>query len=323
MRSRRISAFWLPLFLLFLLPTRARFLRKLDSDDLLFPGDDDGSIFGGGDWSCFPGDVTVSVLGRGDVRMKDLQVRDEIEVWSSNGKRRNSQVYSFAHRDEEKEAAFIQIFTSDDDKIEPLEMTPDHLIFVLGGDGGATSIPAGAVQVGDLVLTQQGESSKSKKVVKTETMHRRGIYAPLTQEGHFLANGIAVSSYISLQPSSASPYLQLRNQWAPSFITHHFFAHLALTPYRIACLSFGSSMCYTTTTTMPSYVEYAIQTAELFHSFPPLLQWIILLAMLFGAGLLWAMELLFGPTLACILGISFWIAAAAAWVRRSYRAKGS
>jgi hypothetical protein len=116
-------------------------------------------------------------------------------------------VYGFHHFDHEVVANYPQIFTQD--KKEPLEISPDHMVFV----DRHNPVPASWLEVGDVL----GDS----KVARVKTIQRRGAYAPLTESGSVVVSGILASN--SVDTLHISPAFQ------------HKAAHAILALRRLVC----------------------------------------------------------------------------------------
>jgi len=184
-----------------------------------------GGNIGGGNsgGGCFSDRTLVVAQGKGPTRMDQLKVGDS--VLTSDG---FSKVYTFGHLDVNRETDFLQIQTDKNSK--PLEITPEHLVYVVAKDGTTSRLlPAGQVRPGDLLQTAQGTT----KVTRVQTIRRRGIYAPFTVNGDIVVNGVAASNYIALPPAF---------QKLGSFEQQHWLQHAAYVPYRLYC-STGIGHC--------------------------------------------------------------------------------
>eukprot|EP00547_Thalassionema_nitzschioides_P006122 CAMPEP_0194214290 /NCGR_PEP_ID=MMETSP0156-20130528/15472_1 /TAXON_ID=33649 /ORGANISM="Thalassionema nitzschioides, Strain L26-B" /LENGTH=475 /DNA_ID=CAMNT_0038942519 /DNA_START=159 /DNA_END=1583 /DNA_ORIENTATION=- len=181
-------------------------------------GIDPGSDGSGGipaiDIGCFSRDSTIEKENGEVSTMEDLKLGDRILVsHGTNGTPKYEPVYSFAHYHETKEANFVVLLPS------KLELTPHHLIFI---EGQNQPIPAALVRVGDVL---EGGS----KVQKVRHVIRQGMYAPFTQSGTIIVNGVKVSNYVALQ--DLSPWFQVGSIITP--FSYHWLSHLFLVPYRL------------------------------------------------------------------------------------------
>ena len=179
------------------------------------PNPTSSPIVGGG--ACFSGHNMVQVKDKGAVWMKDLRIGDYVEVSGNNFEA----IYSFAHYDPTGSSSYLQISTTSAKK--PLEMTPNHLLFV----HGRGFVPASSVQVGDVLLSDVD----TLKVSVTSIMSKSavGVFAPLTPSGTIVVNDVLASTYVSLQTDSAS----LRIGRFPTGLKYQWLEHAFLAPARI------------------------------------------------------------------------------------------
>jgi len=167
---------------------------------------------------CFSKTVEVQTRDKGVIPMSELRVGDYIRTRHSGVFER---VYSFAHRDETKEATFL--------RLEPfgLELSMDHMVFV--HKRGA--IPASLVRVGDRLETVSTNTTEPKLITEIRTVVRRGVFSPFTPSGSIIVNGGVIASiYVSFQDSGVlriGGIASLRYQWlAHSFqFPHRFWCH--------------------------------------------------------------------------------------------------
>ncbi|CAJ1444862.1 unnamed protein product, partial [Effrenium voratum] len=143
---------------------------------------------------CFPGDSKVMVRGRGTVPVSELRVGDEAlaAIPEAGGwALRFDPVVAFLHRAPELEAEVLQI----SHELGKLELTAGHLLFVQDGD---SFVPAAArsVRPGDrLVAPWVDGSVATPKVLRIDTVRRKGLFAPLLGCGALLVDGTAASCY--------------------------------------------------------------------------------------------------------------------------------
>jgi Hint module len=229
---------------------------------------------------CFSAEVPVRVFGKGEILMEVLGKLDRVHY---------ERVYAFSHRHEEEEATFVQIITNNGPTTH-LEMTPNHMIFV-DRHGKATPVAAGDLKAGDLLI--QGHSSEPAKVVHIQPVRRKGIYAPLTHKGHFLANGMVVSAYVSFPPHSDLSRA-LFQKGAALGVSQHTLTHFVLTPFRMICGGGGVelSLCSVQDRAMPWLMEVSIQAIKAMNVLPQWLQWILFAVLVVVVGGLWTLEMI-------------------------------
>ncbi len=135
--------------------------------------------------------------------MDQLEIGDSVR---SNNKDGFSRVHGFYHMERDTEADYLAIET--DRTKEPLEISPNHFIFING-----VAVTAANVKVGDRL----GDAY----VTDVTPVKRYGIYAPATYSGTIMVNGVLASTYSS------------HMKHAP--INEHYGAHLVLSYHRLLC----------------------------------------------------------------------------------------
>ena len=197
-------------------PTTAQFQAEEDNRDKSGP-------------NCFSGTNTVEVRGKGTVVMENLEVGDFVKA--RNGI--YSKVYSLGHFDPNGEATFLAITVqgSSAKSTSILEITADHIVFVKSRPNGEpTASTASDVKVGDLLISESDDFNVTNKVVQIDSIQRRGLYAPVTNDGTVEVSGVLASSYVVLSPD-VSPALQ------------HTFFHSICFPIRTLCTISFDTFC--------------------------------------------------------------------------------
>ncbi|XP_026001598.1 indian hedgehog B protein-like [Astatotilapia calliptera] len=196
---------------------------------------------------CFPGDTQVVVEGGAAKQMRDLLPGDRVLASSTadgHGPFLYSPVLSFLDRQPNASKIFYVIGTNAGFNIT---LTAAHLIFVtdctaglnqqeeepLSGSTwegrprwgvGQRTVFASEVQPGQCVFTSAGEvKSQPKLSVVTFVSEQRsiGLYAPLTQHGSIVVNGVLASCYAA--------------------VDSHHLSHWALAPLRLFYSLIGPS----------------------------------------------------------------------------------
>ncbi|KAK2906183.1 indian hedgehog B protein-like [Channa argus] len=189
---------------------------------------------------CFPGNTDVILQGGITKQMHDLRPGDHVLASSTtdgHGPLLYSPVLSFLDRQPNVTKVFYIIGT---DAGLTITLTAAHLIFVTDCTGGlsesrweksaeeplfgftlrATSsweaglrtVFASEVKPGQCVITSQGEVAALSVVTFVREQMSIGLYAPLTQHGSIVVNGVLASCYAS--------------------VDNHHLAHFALAPLR-------------------------------------------------------------------------------------------
>ena len=140
-------------------------------------------------------------------------------------------IYAFAHDNKPIRAQFLQIYT---DMVKPLEVSDDHLIYLLDQD---LPVPAASIRIGDYLLGENG----GMVVSRVERVEREGLYAPLTPSGNIIVDGVVASCYVSLQ-QHAPVIMELQGSISTG-LSHHFVIHTWLTPFRLVCTWIFNSIC--------------------------------------------------------------------------------
>jgi len=167
---------------------------------------------------CFSGDSTVNLKGQGETPMRHVKVGDE--VLSAQG--HYSKVYSFSHKQESAEGTYLQILTEAMHKSRPLEITPNHLIYVFDESHKETNLKfAQDVVVGEFLVTNAGLPTRVDSI-RTVTS-QQGLYTPITESGDILVNGVLASSYTSVD--CLEGFASEQNL--------HRLSHGAMAPYRL------------------------------------------------------------------------------------------
>ncbi|XP_037646878.1 indian hedgehog B protein-like [Sebastes umbrosus] len=197
---------------------------------------------------CFPGDAQVILEGGATKQMSELHPGDRVLTSSTtDGALLYSPVLSFLDRQPNVTKIFYIIGTNAGLNIT---LTAAHLIFVTdctvgprepkweeeplsgsireGGpswEAGLRTVFASEVQPGQCVLTSQGKVGSLSVVTSVEEQRSTGLYAPLTQHGSIVVNGVLASCYAALD--------------------NHRLAHWVLAPLRFFYSLMGPSEAQT------------------------------------------------------------------------------
>lgn len=277
--------------------TKAPTVAPSPTPNIDLPNVDLGQLVG---IACFSNEVTAQVQNKGSIAMKDLQVGDKILTSTGTFE----PIYAFGHYHPEKTAEFIQLTTT----TASVEISGNHLIYVANKHN---PVRADSIKVGDCLRTDSGMGSA---VTKIRTVRRKGAYAPLTEKGKLVVNdGLVVSSYLALQDVSATEYLQLQTGKYAALLSHHSYAHMGLSPFRLLCLGVSSKFCTSYNEEgISTYPALAIQVNLWAHQQHALVQLLVILALILLTGSCLVLETLFGaayvPTMiVMIVGSIFWI----------------
>ena len=236
---------------------------------------------------CFPGNASVELRGGERVRMDALKIGDYVlSIHPTTGKPVYSRVYLWAHRDPHITATFLHITHPHGH----LHISARHLI--LSGDQ-RRPVPADQLRVGDSIhflspcLSKQekegeGEGEErgdshtliSVPVLHIQTCTQVGYYAPFTNNGLIVVDGIAASVYTNLSTHSQSD----SSSWLWSGVWHSVTSGLVqqfgmqrvgqcvLTPVRVGCkLGMGSALSQQmdTNTHIHKYCQWLLKFCKL------------------------------------------------------------
>lgn len=198
----------------------------------------DGGAGGDGATSsatCFSAFNNVEVQGKGFVSMDSVKVGDHVRASNNDF----SRVFSLAHLDHDLETDFLQIYAEGLSK--PLEITAKHMVF-----SSDKAVRADEVSVGDML--------DSNKVTEIKSVKRTGVYAPVTESGEIVVNGVRASSYASFMEKI--PFNQHK-------LIHFFFG-----PHRLMC-SYDFGLCENEEHTdgYTNYAHWAIKIVEMSNEF--------------------------------------------------------
>jgi len=149
---------------------------------------------------CFPGDSTVKMEDGTVKRMDELRLGDSIlSAVAATGELRFSPIKWFLHVDRNANETFVHI--SHEHGI--VTLSPNHLLFVSkaetqGLGGLPMEIIAAQVREGDYVWSHKSNALVASQVTMVETVTRRGIYAPVTEEGTLVVDGTLASAFVGV-----------------------------------------------------------------------------------------------------------------------------
>ncbi|XP_013877786.1 indian hedgehog signaling molecule a [Austrofundulus limnaeus] len=177
---------------------------------------------------CFPGESEVTTEGGGTKLMRDLLPGDRVLASSTadgHPALLYSPVVSFLDRQPNTTKTFYIIGTEAGVNVT---LTAAHLIFATDCDGGLSekegqessragrlrTVFASEVRPGQCVFTSTGSGNSRFSVVTfVEEQKSSGLYAPLTQHGSIVVNGVLASCYAA--------------------VDSHHLSHWALAPLRL------------------------------------------------------------------------------------------
>lgn len=175
---------------------------------------------------CFPGEASVTLEGGRTKTISDLQPGERVLALagdaggSSAGELVYSQVLAFLDRDPGSWKLFYTLHTRAGPR---LMLTAAHLLFVAEGNcsegtepapGTLKTVYASHARAGQCVLVSRGhDKGRLSRITRVTLRGARGAFAPLTQQGTLVVDGVAASCY--------------------AVVEHHSLAHWAFLPLRL------------------------------------------------------------------------------------------
>ena len=237
--------------------------------------------------------------------MSKLEVGDEI--LTANG---YQMVYGLAHMNDDKimasvDAKFLRIHTKEHPR-QPLEVTGEHLLFIFGEPHPvrADSITLGVRLVDYEQLHQHGALVTKIEPIPTGG-YMNGLYAPLTQDGTVIVDGIVASCYISLQ-ATAPRFVEFTGR-IETVLSQHTLSHIALAPVRMVCLGISHTFCKSYNKQgVAHFVQFYFALAELLdRQKSVLVQAILLLLFMMVFYPVYFIERLLGPAISLYVLIGY------------------
>ena len=139
--------------------------------------------------------------------MSDLKIGEEVLSMTSDGHFTFSPVVLFLDRDPNENRHFYTLTTQ---RGKSITLTPTHLIYVLNAETDAfDAVYASDILPGDRVLIDLHGAPVSDVVV--------GVFAPLTQEGNLVVDGVVASCYAVVDSQSLAHSVFAPIRWAYSW----------------------------------------------------------------------------------------------------------
>lgn len=162
--------------------------------------------------------------------MKDVMVGDK--VLTANGQYET--IFTLNHFHRSQTTDYVQIHVADLEGEQPIEVTPNHLLFTGEND---YPVPASQIKVGNSILSAW---KGPRNVIRVETITRDGLYSPLTAggEGTIVVDGIVASTYTSYTGNT-----HIETAGGIKLIPFHTIMDMTCAPYRAVCRIFPSQWC--------------------------------------------------------------------------------
>lgn len=163
---------------------------------------------------CFPSDA-VALRPNGEaVQMKHLRVGDEVIVIDGSGVFRVSRIFAFGHQHPHVHEQFVTIIAvcSESRHTFRCSLTPDHQIPLHRTDNEDSEyLRARDVELGDTIYVANdwceahtdivGAPAQLGTVIAIQHETKMGLFAPLTEAGTIVVNGVAASCFAVAESS--------------------------------------------------------------------------------------------------------------------------
>ncbi|XP_071391675.1 indian hedgehog B protein-like [Centroberyx affinis] len=198
---------------------------------------------------CFPGEALVTLENGVQRSIRDLRPGERVLASSGSdgsGELVFSEVLAFLDRDPATRKLFYTVRTEAGAR---LSLTAAHLLFVLEGNCSEGAAPApGAMRTvyaadarpGQCVLVAEGKAGRRRgegrlsRVTQVTVGESRGAFAPLTERGTVVVDGVVASCYAAVNRHSLAHWafapLRLMHRWTGSTGRHgnglHWYSRL-------------------------------------------------------------------------------------------------
>jgi hypothetical protein len=155
---------------------------------------------------CFPSDAIVMTV-TGPKKMKDVSLGDNLRVITTDGRVEFSPTVGWLHREPEGIGAYLRITTSR----RQVHISEEHLVGTIKG-GQVDFVPAREAVVGTALLECDNSVSPQNgrvavwgnPVQKVEKVQMKGVFAPLTESGTIVVDGVGASCYACTRSHKAA-----------------------------------------------------------------------------------------------------------------------
>lgn len=176
---------------------------------------------------CFHGNASALLESGARKSIGDLQPGERVLSSFDAGDMVFSEVLTFLDRDPTAHGLFFTLRTQAGSQIS---LTAAHLVFVSEGNcsEGAEPVPgtlrtmhASAAQLGQCMLVSGSKTGRLSRISRVSVTVKTGLFAPLTQHGTIVVDGVAASCY--------------------AVVDQHQLAHWAFAPLRLMYSLTGST----------------------------------------------------------------------------------
>ncbi len=193
---------------------------------------------------CFPGEASVTLESGSQKSISDLRPGERV-LASAGSDGRGELVYSevLAFLDHDP-LTWKLFYTLQTEAGAQLSLTAAHLVFVSEGNCSEGALPArdalrtvyaSDAQPGQCVLVSEGKAGQRhseahlSRITRVRVRERRGAFAPLTQQGTVVVDGVVASCYAVVDQHSLAHWafspLRLIHSWTGSTGSHSDWIH--------------------------------------------------------------------------------------------------
>ena len=174
---------------------------------------------------CFPSSGLATLSDGRRVTMDALQVGDSVLAMDADGGATYSKIVMFMDAREERQQLMYTITTEGG---RELTLTPGHMVYSTSENFEDVTpqdlhpVFASRIREGDYIFVldsntrwQQAHRWRPEKVVQMQTSKQNGVFAPLTESGNMVVDGVLVSCYamidsVNIAHWSFAPFRMLR-----------------------------------------------------------------------------------------------------------------
>ena len=171
---------------------------------------------GGG--GCFPAQATVQRKNSKAAMLKDLRAGGEVHTVNDEGRQVYTTVLTFPDFKPHSLQTYLRLHFTDG---QSLTVSERHLVFKRDS-GTKVAVFAEEIAVGDYLFkhSKLHKSLQAMQVVSVEETQVHGAYAPLTEHGTLLVDGVFTSCYAQIRSHRVAHFslapLRLWKSWFPS-----------------------------------------------------------------------------------------------------------
>lgn len=183
-----------------------------------------------GGQSCFPANAKVYVKGKGPVCMSDLTHGDLLLCGDEQtGHLLFSPFIGYMHESAEATLTCVTVEAGSAEADPGLRVSEEHLVFAAAAqDAPLVAVHAKELRAGDWISRVSCDGDLRRvKISSVSKVSEQGLYAPLSQCGTVVVEGILCSCYTD------SPHMPA---WLRNMVSTHGIGHGALLPLRLASL---------------------------------------------------------------------------------------